>query len=324
LVLFKRKFVKETLMSEFFDNITKDQLANKVWFSKYTLRDKHGNILENTPQEGITRILNEIVRIDTQLNDNEIDNNFARRIEDYLNNGVIIPSGSNLYGIGNNHSVVSLSNCFVISGNGEDSYGSIFRSDQEIVQIAKRRGGVGLDISHLRPALSPVNNSAQSSTGAVSFAPRFSHSIREVAQDGRRGALMLTISINHPDSPTFVSMKSDTTSVTGANVSLKITDEFMRAATNAENNDFILRFPVDTKPQPEICLEYDTLYTSPDGTMHKKIDAKKLFDLIVHNAWAYAEPGLLFWDNVLRTSVPDVYDKFQTVSTNPCGEIRLK
>jgi ribonucleoside-diphosphate reductase alpha chain len=119
-------------------------------------------------------------------------------------------------------------------------------------------------------------------------------------------------------------MKSDTTSVTGANVSLKITDEFMRAATNAENNDFILRFPVDTKPQPEICLEYDTLYTSPDGTMHKKIDAKKLFDLIVHNAWAYAEPGLLFWDNVLRTSVPDVYDKFQTVSTNPCGEIRLK
>jgi len=282
-----------------------DTLAAGVWLSKYALKDSYGHIYENNPDAMHHRIAAEIARIENRypnpLPESEIYQ-LLRRFR-YL-----VPQGSPMAGIGTPFQVVSLSNCFVIGAEGNaDSYGGIMKIDEEQVQLMKRRGGVGHDLSHLRPAGTPVMNSALSGTGILPFMERYSNSTREVAQDGRRGALMLTLSIQHPDSPTFVDAKLDHTKVTGANISLRIDDEFMMAAVSGST--YRLRFPVG----------------SQNPTMEKEINATDLWKKIVHNAWKSAEPGVLFWDTVLRESVPDCYADlgFRTVSTNPCGEIPL-
>ncbi|MFR9580742.1 MAG: adenosylcobalamin-dependent ribonucleoside-diphosphate reductase, partial [Rikenellaceae bacterium] len=282
-----------------------DDLAATVWLSKYALKDSFGNIYEMTPEDMHKRIASEIVRIESQYpNPLGFDEVFA--LLDHFK--YVIPQGGPMTGVGNNFQVASLSNCFVIGHkNPADSYGGIFRIDEEQVQLMKRRGGVGHDLSHIRPAGSPVLNSALTSTGIVPFMERYSNSTREVAQDGRRGALMLSISVKHPDAEKFIDAKTDMGKVTGANVSVKLDDEFMRAATLA--GQYHQQFPIDsTTPQYE-----------------SDIDAKALWNKIIHNAWKSAEPGILFWDTIIRESVPDCYADlgFKTVSTNPCGEIPL-
>lgn len=287
---------------KYFDN---DELAARVWVNKYAMKDSFGHIYEKSPEQMHWRIANEIARIESKY-PNPLT---AREVFDLLDHfRYIIPAGSPMTGIGNNHQVASLSNCFVIGLDGdEDSYGAIMRLDEEQVQLMKRRGGVGHDLSQLRPKGSPVNNSALTSTGLVPFMERYSNSTREVAQDGRRGALMLSVSIKHPDSEAFIDAKMTEGKVTGANVSVKIDDEFMRAAI--EDKPYTQQFPIDAK--------------SPMVT--KNISARKLWEKIVHNAWKSAEPGVLFWDTILRESLPDCYADlgFRTVSTNPCGEIPL-
>ncbi len=282
-----------------------DELASRVWVSKYALKDSEGNIYELTPDDMHHRIASEISRIEEKYpNPMSADEIFS-----YLHNfRYIVPQGSPMSGIGNNFQVGSLSNCFVIGLDGApDSYGGIIRIDEEQVQLMKRRGGVGHDLSHIRPAGTPVKNSALTSTGLVPFMERYSNSTREVAQGGRRGALMLTVSINHPDSESFIDAKMEQGKVTGANVSVRISDSFMTAAL--ENKPFIQTFPVD----------------SPNPTITHEIDAAKLWKKIIHNAWKSAEPGVLFWDTITRESVPDCYADlgFRTISTNPCGEIPL-
>ena len=282
-----------------------DELAAKVWVSKYALKDSDGNIYEQSPEDMHWRLAREIARIEKKyknpLSEKELFDLFDRF-------RYIIPQGSPMTGIGNDYQIASLSNCFVIGLDGNaDSYGAIIRIDEEQVQLMKRRGGVGHDLSHIRPKGSPVKNSALTSTGLVPFMERYSNSTREVAQDGRRGALMLTVSIKHPDSEDFIDAKLEQGKVTGANISVKIDDEFMLAA--AEGLEYEQKYPIDS-----------------DKPMYSKtIDAKRLWDKIVHNAWRSAEPGVLFWDTILRESVPDCYADlgFRTVSTNPCGEIPL-
>ena len=282
-----------------------DSLAAAVWANKYALKDSQGNLFERTPEEMHRRIAREIVRIEQKYS-NPLTEEEVFEVLDHFK--YIIPAGSPMAGIGNKYQISSLSNCFVIGNEGKsDSYGGIMKIDQEQVQLMKRRGGVGHDFTHIRPKGSPVNNTALTSTGVVPFMERYSNSTREVAQDGRRGALMLSIGIKHPDSENFIDAKMEQGKVTGANVSVKIDDEFMDAVKN--DTPYIQKFPVDSdKP----------LYT-------KEIKAKELWDKIIHNAWSSAEPGVLFWDTVIRESVPDCYaDKgFETVSTNPCGEIPL-
>ena len=282
-----------------------DDLAAQVWVSKYALKDSFGNIYEKSPEDMHNRIARELARIENNypnpLSETEIFN-----LLDHFR--YVIPQGGPMTGIGNNLQVASLSNCFVIGHkNPADSYGGIFRMDEEQVQLMKRRGGVGHDLSHIRPTGRPVLNSALTSTGIVPFMERYSNSTREVAQDGRRGALMLSLLIKHPDAERFIDAKVDTGKVTGANVSIKIDDEFMRAALAGES--YRQQFPVND-PQP---------------TFTQDIEAKKLWDKIIHNAWKSAEPGVLFWDTIIRESVPDCYadEGFRTVSTNPCGEIPL-
>ena len=282
-----------------------DDLAAQVWVSKYALKDSFGNIYETTPQDMHNRIAKELSRIE-----NNYPNPLSEaQIFDLLDHfRYVIPQGGPMTGIGNNMQVASLSNCFVIGHkNPADSYGGIFRMDEEQVQLMKRRGGVGHDLSHIRPSGSPVLNSALTSTGIVPFMERYSNSTREVAQDGRRGALMLSLLIKHPDAEKFIDAKVDTGKVTGANVSIKIDDEFMRAAMAGVS--YRQQFPIGAA---------EPLYK-------KDIDAKKLWDKIIHNAWKSAEPGVLFWDTIIRESVPDCYadQGFRTVSTNPCGEIPL-
>lgn len=282
-----------------------DELAARVWVNKYAMKDSFGNIYEKSPEDMHWRIANEVARIEQKYK-NPIS---AQEIFDLLDHfRYIIPAGSPMTGIGNNYQIASLSNCFVIGLDGDaDSYGAILRIDEEQVQLMKRRGGVGHDLSHVRPKGSPVNNSALTSTGLVPFMERYSNSTREVAQDGRRGALMLSVSIKHPDAEAFVDAKMEEGKVTGANVSVKITDSFMEAAVN--DRPFVQQFPIDAE-QP---------------TYSKEISAKKLWEKIVHNAWKSAEPGVLFWDTIIRESLPDCYADlgFRTVSTNPCGEIPL-
>lgn len=282
-----------------------DELAARVWVNKYAMKDSFGKIYEKSPEEMHWRIANELVRIERKYK-NPIS---AQEVFDLLDHfRYIIPAGSPMTGIGNNHQVASLSNCFVIGLDGDaDSYGAILRIDEEQVQLMKRRGGVGHDLSHVRPKGSPVNNSALTSTGLVPFMERYSNSTREVAQDGRRGALMLSVSIKHPDSESFIDAKMEEGKVTGANVSVKVTDEFMDAAVN--DKPYVQQFPIDSK----------------EPLFRKEISAKKLWDKIVHNAWKSAEPGVLFWDTIIRESLPDCYADlgFKTVSTNPCGEIPL-
>ena len=282
-----------------------DDLAAQVWVSKYALKDSFGNIFERSPEDMHRRIAAELARIESTypnaLNEAEIFD-----LLDHFR--YVIPQGGPMTGIGNNLQVASLSNCFVIGHkNPADSYGGIFRMDEEQVQLMKRRGGVGHDLSHIRPTGSPVLNSALTSTGIVPFMERYSNSTREVAQDGRRGALMLSLLIKHPDAERFIDAKVDTGKVTGANVSIKIDDEFMRAALAGES--YRQQFPVNAEKP----------------TFVKDIEAKKLWDKIIHNAWKSAEPGVLFWDTIIRESVPDCYadEGFRTVSTNPCGEIPL-
>ena len=282
-----------------------DELAARVWVNKYAMKDSFGNIYEKSPEDMHWRIANEVARMEQKYK-NPIS---AQEIFDLLDHfRYIIPAGSPMTGIGNNYQIASLSNCFVIGLDGDaDSYGAILRIDEEQVQLMKRRGGVGHDLSHVRPKGSPVNNSALTSTGLVPFMERYSNSTREVAQDGRRGALMLSVSIKHPDAEAFVDAKMEEGKVTGANVSVKITDSFMEAAVN--DKPFVQQFPIDAE-RP---------------VYKKEISARKLWEKIVHNAWKSAEPGVLFWDTIIRESLPDCYADlgFRTVSTNPCGEIPL-
>ncbi|GAB6011408.1 adenosylcobalamin-dependent ribonucleoside-diphosphate reductase [Viscerimonas tarda] len=282
-----------------------DELAAKVWVNKYALKDAKGNIYELSPVDMHQRLADEIGRIE-QKYENPLSN--ERLVELFDHFKYIVPQGSPMTGIGNNFQVASLSNCFVIGVDGPaDSYGAIIRIDEEQVQLMKRRGGVGHDLSHIRPKGSPVKNSALTSTGLVPFMERYSNSTREVAQDGRRGALMLSVSIKHPDSESFIDAKLEQGKVTGANVSVKIDDDFMQAVINGAS--YTQQYPIDSD--------------SPVFT--KEIQATELWKKIVHNAWKSAEPGVLFWDTILRESVPDCYADlgFRTVSTNPCGEIPL-
>ena len=282
-----------------------DELAARVWSSKYALKDSYGNIYEKTPDDMHRRIAREIARIEAKYPNPMSEDEVYSLLKDFK---YIVPQGSPMAGIGNNFQIGSLSNCFVIGLDGKpDSYGGIIRIDEEQVQLMKRRGGVGHDLSHIRPKGMPVKNSALTSTGLVPFMERYSNSTREVAQDGRRGALMMTVSIKHPDSESFIDAKMEEGKVTGANVSVRIDDDFMRAAT--DGTPYVQAFPVDAE--------------KPETT--KEVDASAIWNKIVHNAWKSAEPGVLFWDTIARESVPDCYADlgFQTISTNPCGEIPL-
>ena len=282
-----------------------DELAARVWVNKYAMKDSFGNIYEKSPVDMHWRIANEVARIEKKYK-NPLT---AQQVFDLLDHfRYIIPAGSPMTGIGNTQQVASLSNCFVIGLDGKaDSYGAIMRIDEEQVQLMKRRGGVGHDLSHIRPKGSPVNNSALTSTGLVPFMERYSNSTREVAQDGRRGALMLSVSIKHPDSEAFIDAKMEEGKVTGANVSVKLDDAFMQAAIDGKT--YVQQWPID----------------SDSPLVKKEISARDLWQKIVHNAWKSAEPGVLFWDTILRESIPDCYADlgFATVSTNPCGEIPL-
>ena len=282
-----------------------DELAARVWVNKYAMKDSFGNIYEKSPIDMHWRIANEVARIEKKYK-NPLT---AQQVFDLLDHfRYIIPAGSPMTGIGNTQQVASLSNCFVIGLDGKaDSYGAIMRIDEEQVQLMKRRGGVGHDLSHIRPKGSPVNNSALTSTGLVPFMERYSNSTREVAQDGRRGALMLSVSIKHPDSEAFIDAKMEEGKVTGANVSVKLDDAFMQAAIDGKA--YVQQWPID----------------SDSPLVKKEISARDLWQKIVHNAWKSAEPGVLFWDTILRESIPDCYADlgFATVSTNPCGEIPL-
>ena len=282
-----------------------DDLAARVWLNKYALKDSVGNIYELTPKDMHRRIAKEIARIELKYTNPLSEKEIFDLIKDFK---YIVPQGSPMAGIGNPYQIASLSNCFVIGNSGEsDSYGGIMKVDQEQVQLMKRRGGVGHDLSHIRPKGSAVKNSALTSTGVVPFMERYSNSTREVAQDGRRGALMLSISINHPDSEDFINAKLEQGRVTGANVSVRIDNEFMEAVK--KGTDYIQKYPV----------------FSDNPKVSKTINAQELWKKIVHNAWKSAEPGILFWDTIINESVPDCYADlgYKTVSTNPCGEIPL-
>ena len=301
----KKHYTYDEAFKASLDYFGGDELAARVWVNKYAVKDSYGNIYEKSPEEMHWRIANEIARIESRY-ENPMS---AQEIFDLLDGfRYVVPSGSPMTGIGNDFQVASLSNCFVIGMDGKaDSYGGIIRIDEEQVQLMKRRGGVGHDLSHIRPKGSPVKNSALTSTGLVPFMERYSNSTREVAQDGRRGALMLSVSIKHPDAEAFIDAKMTEGKVTGANVSVKIDDEFMKAVTTA--TPYRQQYPIDAKNP--ICS--------------KEIDATKLWGKIIHNAWKSAEPGVLFWDTIKRESIPDCYADlgFETVSTNPCGEIPL-
>mgnify|MGYP002593769726 FL=1 len=287
------------------DYFTGDELAAKVWVNKYALKDAFGNIYEESPNDMHHRLASEIARVEKKY-PNPLSEQELFDLFDHFR--YIVPQGSPMTGIGNDFQIASLSNCFVIGLDGDaDSYGAIIRIDEEQVQLMKRRGGVGHDLSHIRPKGSPVKNSALTSTGLVPFMERYSNSTREVAQDGRRGALMLSVSIKHPDSESFIDAKMTEGKVTGANVSVKIDDEFMQAVVNG--TPYKQQYPID----------------SSEPTNVKEINAAELWKKIIHNAWKSAEPGVLFWDTILKESVPDSYADlgFRTVSTNPCGEIPL-
>ena len=301
----KQTFTYEEAYEASLNYFDGDQLAARVWVNKYAMKDSYGNIYEKTPADMHWRIANEIARVE-QKYQNPMS---AQEVFDLLDHfRYIVPAGSPMTGIGNNYQVASLSNCFVIGLDGPaDSYGAIIRIDEEQVQLMKRRGGVGHDLSHIRPKGTPVKNSALTSTGLVPFMERYSNSTREVAQDGRRGALMLSVSLKHPDAESFIDAKMTEGKVTGANVSVRLDDAFMQAAV--EGKAYTQQFPID----------------SDEPTYVKEVNASQLWKKIVHNAWKSAEPGVLFWDTIIRESVPDCYADlgYKTISTNPCGEIPL-
>jgi ribonucleoside-diphosphate reductase alpha chain len=282
-----------------------DELAARVWANKYALKDSFGNLYEKSPDDMHRRLAREIHRVEMKYKNPLSEELLYNILKDFK---YIVPQGGPMTGIGNDYQIASLSNCFVIGNDGfSDSYGGIMKIDQEQVQLMKRRGGVGHDLSHIRPKGTPVLNSALTSTGVVPFMERYSNSTREVAQDGRRGALMLSISIKHPDSGKFIDAKLESGKVTGANVSVKLTDDFMKAVE--DKSLFRQQYPIN----------------SPNPKFAKDIDAVQLWSKIIHNAWKSAEPGVLFWDTIIRESVPDCYSDlgYATVSTNPCGEIPL-
>ena len=301
----KKTYAYEEAFKASLEYFAGDELAARVWVNKYAMKDSFGNIFEKSPADMHHRIASELARIERKYPNPVPEEEIFDLIDHFR---YIIPAGSPMTGIGNDFQIASLSNCFVIGIDGDaDSYGAIMKEDEEQVQLMKRRGGVGHDLSRIRPKGSPVKNSALTSTGLVPFMERFSNSTREVAQDGRRGALMLSVSIKHPDAEAFIDAKMTEGRVTGANVSVRIDDEFMRCAT--EGQPYRQQYPIDAeKPQ-----------------MEKEIDAAALWKKIVHNAWKSAEPGVLFWDTIIRESLPDCYADlgFKTISTNPCGEIPL-
>lgn len=301
----KQKYDYDTVYEASLKYFGGDALAARVWASKYALKDSFGNYFELTPEDMHHRIAGEIARIESKYPNPMNEEEVFSYLKDFR---YIVPQGSPMSGIGNDFQVGSLSNCFVIGLDGApDSYGGVIRIDEEQVQLMKRRGGVGHDLSHIRPKGTPVKNSALTSTGLVPFMERYSNSTREVAQDGRRGALMLTVSIKHPDAEKFIDAKLTEGKITGANVSVRIDDDFMRAAT--DSIPYCQQYPVD----------------SANPMITQEIDAKALWNKIIHNAWKSAEPGVLFWDTITRESVPDCYADlgFRTISTNPCGEIPL-
>ncbi|MDR3653218.1 MAG: adenosylcobalamin-dependent ribonucleoside-diphosphate reductase [Paludibacter sp.] len=300
-----RTFTSEEIKKSTLEYFKGDDLATKVWATKYALKDSYGNTYELNPDDMHHRLAREVARIEKNYPNPLSQDELFELFRDFK---YIVPQGSPMTGIGNDFQVASLSNCFVIGFDGDsDSYGAIIKIDEEQVQLMKRRGGVGHDLSHIRPKGSPVKNSALTSTGIVPFMERYSNSTREVAQDGRRGALMLSVSIKHPDSETFIDAKMESGKVTGANISVKLHDDFMEAAIN--NKPFIQQYPVQSK----------------DPWFKKEVDANAIWKKIVHNAWQSAEPGILFWDTIIKESVPDCYADlgYKTVSTNPCGEIPL-
>lgn len=304
-VVLEKIYTQQDAFKASLDYFKGDELAAQVWVNKYALKDSSGNIYEGTPNDMHRRIASEIARIETKYPNPLSEDFIFNLIKDFK---YIVPQGSPMTGIGNPYQIASLSNCFVIGNDGDsDSYGGIMKIDQEQVQLMKRRGGVGHDLSHIRPKGSAVKNSALTSTGVVPFMERYSNSTREVAQDGRRGALMLSISINHPDSESFIDAKLEQGKVTGANVSVRIDDNFMRAVES--KSTYTQTYPINSK-NPQVS---------------QKVKANPIWDKIVHNAWKSAEPGILFWDTIINESVPDCYSDlgYETVSTNPCGEIPL-
>jgi ribonucleoside-diphosphate reductase alpha chain len=312
MIYTKKHVYEETL--KFFDG---DDLATNVWIDKYALRDKKENFLENNPMHMYERVASELNRIERTY-DNPLSYGTILRL---LLERKFIPAGSNLFGIGNDYQYTSLANCFVI-GNTEDSYSGLLQTDAEQALLMKRRGGVGHDISHLRPKGSLVQNAAKTSTGSVSFMNRFSNTTREVGQGGRRGALMLTMIITHPDIFDFITAKDDLTKITGANISVRITDEFMEAVK--KDKDFVLRYPHIPNLEGDIDeLPLNETITNKYGYMFRKIKARQLWNVIIKQAHKNGEPGLLFWDNIVNNSPADCYEQFQTKSTNPCGEVPL-
>ncbi len=301
----QRIFTYEEALKSSIEYFKGDELAATVWINKYALKDSFGNLFEQNPNDMHRRLAKELTRIEKNYPDPLSEDEIFEVLKDFK---YIVPQGGPMTGIGNNYQIASLSNCFVIGNNGpSDSYGAIMKIDQEQVQLMKRRGGVGHDLSHIRPKGSPVLNSALTSTGVVPFMERYSNSTREVAQDGRRGALMLSISSKHPDSEDFIDAKMEAGKVTGANVSVRIDNDFMQSVVDGK--PYKQQYPID----------------SENPTFEKEIDAQKLWGKIVHNAWKSAEPGILFWDTIASEAVPDCYHEFgyKTVSTNPCGEIPL-
>jgi ribonucleoside-diphosphate reductase alpha chain len=299
----EKTYTYEEALATATDYFKGDTLDASVWVNKYALKDSFGKIYEKSPDDMHLRIAKELARIEAKYTNSLTESEIYDLLADFK---YIIPQGSPMAGIGNHFQVSSLSNCFVI-GTGADSYGGIIRTDEEQVQLMKRRGGVGHDLSHIRPKGSPVMNSALTSTGIVPFMERYSNSTREVAQDGRRGALMLSVSSKHPDAEDFIDAKLEQGKVTGANVSVRIDDKFMRAVISG--NKYVQQYPIDSK----------------NPTFTKEVDASKIWDKIIYNAWKSAEPGVLFWDTIIRESVADCYADlgYKTVSTNPCGEIPL-
>lgn len=301
----KKTYTQDEAFNASLEYFKGDDLAARVWVNKYALKDSEGNIYELTPDDMHRRIAKEIARVEQKYPNPLSEQEIFEHIQNFK---YIVPQGSPMAGIGNPYQIASLSNCFVIGNEGlSDSYGGIMKIDQEQVQLMKRRGGVGHDLSHIRPKGSAVKNSALTSTGLVPFMERYSNSTREVAQDGRRGALMLSVSINHPDAEDFIDAKMEQGKVTGANVSVRIDDDFMSSVESGK--PYTQKFPTH----------------SSNPKVSKNIDAKKIWDKIVHNAWQSAEPGILFWDTIIKESVPDCYSDlgYKTVSTNPCGEIPL-
>ncbi len=300
----KKIYSQEEAISASLEYFKGDDLAARVWVNKYALKDSFGNIFERTPDDMHKRLASEIARVEKRYPNPLTEDEIYGVLKNFK---YIVPQGGPMTGIGNNYQVASLSNCFVVGNNGDsDSYGGIMKIDQEQVQLMKRRGGVGHDLSHIRPKGSPVKNSALTSTGIVPFMERYSNSTREVAQDGRRGALMLSVSVKHPDAESFIDAKLEQGKVTGANVSVKIQDDFMQAVE--AGTEYEQQYPITGEP----------VYT-------KKTDPTKIWGKIVKNAWKSAEPGILFWDTIINESVPDCYADlgYRTVSTNPCGEIPL-